>query len=116
MRYIYIQPFSRDGEVRARLKQSSACPETSFYLQRSFAPFPLAFSQRRSCLRRCRLGIKRFTLPVGFGGRRGGRLLDVYFVVLDCIDKGPAIGGHARVEAHVDVRFADVASEDEYGA
>ena len=82
---------------------------------------PLAFSQR-SCPGLYRLGrIKRFTLLIGsdrWSGLlgRSGRLLEVYFAILDCVDDGPAIGGHARVEPHVYVGFTDVPSEDVCGA
>ena len=63
------------------------------------------------------LGVNGFALPVRRGHWRGrtGRL-DVDFSVLDRIYDAPAVGSDARVEAHVDVSLADVASEDERGA
>ena len=67
-----------------------------------------------TCRRRGRLGIKGFALPVGRG--HGGGRFEVYFPILDRVYQTPAIGSDTRVEAHVDVGLADVASEDERGA
>lgn len=68
--------------------------------------------------RHTRLRIERLALPVGkrgLGPRRRGRV-DVDPAILDSVDEVPAVGGDARVEAYVDVGFADVAAEDERGA
>jgi len=70
----------------------------------------------RSCGSRG-LGVNGLALPVRRGHWRGrtGRL-DVDFSVLDRIYDAPAVGSDTRVEAHVDVSLADIASEDECGA
>lgn len=68
--------------------------------------------------RRARLRIEGLALPVGKRGlapRRRGRA-DVHLAVLDRVDEAPAVSGDARVEADVDMGFADVVSEDERGA
>ena len=108
--------------IRREIEGEFGLSNHILFLQRPSGLVPLALS-RRNCLRWHRLRIKRFTLPVGPGtgiNRGSGldpgkRLVEVYFAILDCIDDGPAIGGHARVEAHVYVGFTDIASEDVYG-
>ena len=42
--------------------------------------------------------------------------LEGHLSILNRVDDTPAVGGDARVEAHVDVGLADVAAEDEHGA
>ena len=67
--------------------------------------------------RRAPLRVERLALPVGHRLARRWRVhADVQLAVLDRIDEAPAIGRDARVEAHVDVGLAYVASEDERGA
>ena len=76
----------------------------------------LLLAPLRGYLRRG-LGIKRFALTVGRGRQRGRpRRLDIYFSIGNFIYEAPAVGSDARVEAHVNVSFADVAAEDEHGA
>src|SRR6266702_1574776 len=108
---------NRPGARGRWMMDASGWETALIYVPCFLAAGPLR--QRRRARRRRLSVVIRLALPA-VHGRRGARgrwprrhgRLDVDLAVLDGVDEAPAVRSDAGVEAHVDVRLADIAPQD----